>query len=62
MILKPDTFPPQMPTDLECKKVTIPSADFLRVLPKSPKSLIHIYLTTCACVLSRMMNILPSKY
>jgi len=34
--LNPDTFPPQMPIDLECKKAANPSTDFLRVIQKSP--------------------------
>ena len=36
MTSNPDTFPPQMPTDLECKKTAITSTDFLRVIRKSP--------------------------
>lgn len=62
MTLKPDTSPPQMPADLECKKAANPNTHFLRVIPQSPLYVIHIYVTTRACVLPRMMNILPSNY
>ena len=62
MTLKHDSLPPQMPPDLECKKAAITSTDFLRVIPKSPLYVIDIYVTTRACVFTRMMNILPSNY
>jgi hypothetical protein len=62
MTLKPDTFPPQMPTDLEYKRAAITNTDLLRIIPKSPLYVIDIYVTTRACVFPRMMNILPSNY
>jgi len=61
MALKHDTFFPQIPTDLECKKDAITGTDFLRVIPKLLIYVINIYITTRACVFPRVMNILPSN-